>query len=127
LANGRRATIIDAGVNLLFTAFWYEHDIRPVQTMSDQTEETTIYGPMCMNIDVIRGGVLFPLLKKGDHYAIRRVGAYNNTQWLQFITLRPNVVLIDAQGGASIIRKHETIETLNQLEQTPRHLKDFNL
>jgi diaminopimelate decarboxylase len=127
LANGRRATIIDAGVNLLFTAFWYEHDIRPVQTMSDQTEETTIYGPLCMNIDVIRGGVLFPLLKKGDHYAIRRVGAYNNTQWLQFITLRPNVVLIDAQGEAFIIKKHETIETLNQLEQTPRHLKDFNL
>jgi diaminopimelate decarboxylase len=127
LANGRRATIIDAGVNLLFTAFWYEHDIRPVQAMSDQTEETTIYGPLCMNIDLIRGGVLFPLLKKGDHYAIRRVGAYNNTQWLQFITLRPNVVLIDVQGDVHVIKKNETIETLNQLEQTPRHLKDFNL
>ncbi len=127
LADGRRATIIDAGVNLLFTAFWYEHDIRPAELTSDQTEDTTIYGPLCMNIDVVRGSILFPLLKKGDHYAIRRVGAYNNTQWLQFITLRPNVVMIDPQGRTHVIRKGETLEYINAFEQTPDHLDDFQL
>lgn len=127
LADGRRATIIDAGVNLLFTAFWYEHDIRPVEPISDQTEDTTIYGPLCMNIDVVRGSIIFPLLKKGDHYVIRRVGAYNNTQWLQFITLRPNVVMIDEEGNTHIIRKAETLETINELEATPEHLKGFEL
>jgi len=127
LADGRRATIIDAGVNLLFTAFWYEHDLRPVEAVSEQTEDTTIYGPLCMNIDVIRGSVLFPLLKKGDHYVIRRVGAYNNTQWMQFITLRPNVVMLDAQSNAHLIRKAETLDTLNGQEQIPEHLVDFEL
>lgn len=127
LADGRRATIIDAGVNLIFTAFWYEHDIRPVEPISDQTEDTTIYGPLCMNIDVIRGNVMFPLLKKGDHYVIKRVGAYNNTQWLQFITLRPNVILLDEKGNANLIRKREVLETINSLEVMPDHLKNFDL
>lgn len=127
LRDGRRATIIDAGVNLLFTSFWYDHDIRPAGPVSDQTEDTTIYGPLCMNIDVVRAATLFPLLKKGDHVAIRRTGAYNNTQWLQFITLRPNVALIDEQGELHLIRKQETLETVNQLEVTPQHLMDFKL
>jgi diaminopimelate decarboxylase len=127
LSDGRRATIIDSGVNLLFTAFWYEHDIRPTEPISDQTEDTTIYGPLCMNIDVIRGNVMFPLLKKGDHYVIRRVGAYNNTQWLQFINMRPNVVMVDLKGKVHLIRKAETLETLNDLELTPEHLKNVEL
>jgi diaminopimelate decarboxylase len=123
LADGRRATIIDAGVNLMFTAFWYDHDIRPAQPISEQTEDTTIYGPLCMNIDVIRGSILFPLLKKGDHYVVRRIGAYNNTQWMQFINLRPNVVLIDTTGDVHIIKKAETLESMNELEVVPEHLK----
>jgi diaminopimelate decarboxylase len=127
LSDGRRATIIDAGVNLLFTAFWYEHDIRPIEPISEQTEDTTIYGPLCMNIDVIRGNVMFPLLKKGDHYVIRRVGAYNNTQWLQFINMRPNIILLDKDGKPHVIRKQETLETINSQEITPEHLRSFNL
>lgn len=127
LADGRRATILDAGVNLLFTAFWYEHDVRPVQPVSDQTEDTTLYGPLCMNIDVIRGNVMFPLLKKGDQYVIKRVGAYNNTQWMQFITLRPNVVMLDSKGNAHLIRKREVLETINSQEVMPEHLKQFKL
>ena len=127
LSDGRRATIIDAGVNLLFTAFWYEHDIRPIEPISEQTEDTTIYGPLCMNIDVIRGNVMFPLLKKGDHYVVRRVGAYNNTQWLQFINMRPNIILLDKDGKPHLIRKQETLETINAQELTPDHLRSFNL
>jgi diaminopimelate decarboxylase len=123
LANGQRATILDAGVNLLFTSFWYDHDIRPAKPMSDQTEETAFFGPLCMNIDVIRKNMLYPLLKKGDPYVIQRVGAYNNTQWLQFITLRPNVIMIDEKGETHLIRKKETLETLNEMESIPDHLK----
>lgn len=127
LSNGRRATILDAGVNLLFTAFWYEHDIRPAQAVSEQTEDTTLYGPLCMNIDVIRSAVQFPLLKKGDHYVIKRVGAYNNTQWMQFITLRPNVVMIDVKGTPHIIRRAEDLDVLNRQEEIPAHLRSFEL
>ncbi|MFN4299587.1 MAG: hypothetical protein ACK4EX_07645 [Thermaurantimonas sp.] len=126
LSDGRRATIIDAGVNVLFTAFWYEHDIRPVEPISEQLEDTTIYGHLCMNIDVVRTNVMFPLLKKGDHYVIKRVDAYNNTQWLQFINMRPNIVLIDKSGKIHFIRKKETLDTINSMVIIPEHLKENN-
>ena len=123
LADGQRAMILDGGVNLLFTSFWYDHDIRPVLPVSEETEETVMFGPLCMNIDVIRKNAMFPLLKKGDPYVIKRVGAYNNTQWLQFISMRPNVVMIGADAKVHLIRKAETLDTLNELEITPTHLQ----
>ena len=86
-----------------------------------------LYGPLCMNIDVVRESVNLPVLHKGDHVVVHKVGAYNMTQWMQFIQMRPKVVLIDMKGETHIIRQHETIETLNSLEEMPAHLKDFNL
>jgi len=103
LSSGNRATIVDVGVNLLFTSFWYEHEVYPAAPVSDHLEETTLYGPLCMNIDVLREAIAFPLLKKGDHFVVKRIGAYNMTQWMQFITLRPNVVMIDTEGNPHII------------------------
>ncbi len=123
LADGRRSTIIDVGVNLLFTSFWYEHKITPAQPFSQHTEDTVIYGPLCMNIDVIRENITFPLLKRRDHIVISRIGAYNMTQWLQFITLRPKIVMIDMKGKVHVIRDNETIETIVSLEKVPQHLK----
>ncbi|HQX72975.1 MAG TPA: hypothetical protein PK298_08725, partial [Chitinophagaceae bacterium] len=54
LSDGRRATILDAGVNLLFTSFWYDHKITPAQDFTQHTEDMALYGPLCMNIDVVR-------------------------------------------------------------------------
>jgi len=122
LADGRRSMVIDIGVNMLFTSFWYEHQIVPAQDHQQDTEDTTIYGPLCMNIDVIRAAIQFPLLEKGDHVVINRIGAYNMTQWLQFITYRPKIVMIDTEGTPRVIRENENHETMNQLERIPDHL-----
>ncbi len=127
LADGRRSTIMDIGVNVLFTAFWYEHQIAPAQPFSHHTEETAIYGPLCMNIDVIRENMIFPLLKRGDHVVISRIGAYNMTQWMQFIKFRPKIVMIDTSGKAHIIRENETLQIFAEMEDTPDHLKEFKL
>ncbi len=116
---GRRNLVINAGVNILFTSFWYNLGICPAANSSEYLEETTIYGPLCMNIDVIREAINFPHVKRGDHLVIERVGAYNVTQWMQFITYRPNVVLIDLESKAHIIRKKEDLETLKNLETKP--------
>ena len=124
LADGRRAMVIDAGVNILFTAFWYDYEIYPVKETSFQSESTTIYGPLCMNIDVIRKNIDFPLLNKGDHFVVKRVGAYTMTQWMQFITYRPNVVLIDEKGELHLIRKQEDKEVLRRQESVAEHLKN---
>jgi diaminopimelate decarboxylase len=127
LLDGRRSLIIDIGVNNLFTSFWYEHHIVPAVIKQRDTEDTTIYGPLCMNIDIIRGAIQFPLLEKGDRVVIKRIGAYNMTQWLQFITYRPKVVLIDMGGKAHIIRENETHESMNALDKVPEHLKEIQL
>ena len=113
---GRRNLVIDSGVNLLFTSFWYNLGVYPSKPASEYLEETTIYGPLCMNIDVIRDAINFPHVKTGDQLVIERVGAYNVTQWMQFITYRPNVVLIDLDGKSHIIRKKEDVETLKEKE-----------
>lgn len=123
LADGRRATILDVGVNILFTSFWYEHEVHPAHDTGFQTEDTVLYGPLCMNIDVIRQSIKFPLLKKGDNFVIKRVGAYNMTQWMQFITLRPKIVLIDTKGNIHIIRNNETNQVFKDMEIVPKHLK----
>jgi len=127
LSDGRRATIMDFGVNILFTAFWYNHKISPAQEFSHHTEDMVLYGPLCMNIDVVRESITLPLLSKGDNVVVHRVGAYNMTQWMQFIQMRPRVVMIDEKGEVHIIRERETIHTLEQLESMPKHLSSFQL
>lgn len=127
LSSGKRATIMDFGVNVLFTSFWYNHKINPAQPTTDYLEDMEIFGPLCMNIDVIRESISLPPMKKGDHVVVQNVGAYNVTQWMQFITLRPNVVLIDGNGKTHIIRKKESTDYINSMELIPDHLKSFKL
>ena len=122
LSDGRRSTIADTGINMLFTSFWYDHELHPARPTSDHLEETTIYGPLCMNIDVVRNAIAFPLLKKGDNFVIKRVGAYNMTQWMQFITYRPKIVLIDLKNKLHVIRESENLQTVTGPENLPAHL-----
>jgi diaminopimelate decarboxylase len=125
LSDGRRATILDFGVNTLFTSFWYDHKISPAQPFGEYTEEMVLFGPLCMNIDIIRESVSMPLLEKGNQVVVHKVGAYNMTQWMQFITLRPNVVLIDSDNNTHVIRKAESLDYIELPEQVPQHLKNI--
>ena len=123
LSDGRRATIMDFGLNSLFTSLWYDHKISPAQKLGDQTEEMVMFGPLCMNIDIVRESITMPMLQKGDQVVVHKVGAYNMTQWMQFITLRPNIVLIDNENNTHIIRKAENLEYVQALEEVPEHLR----
>ena len=126
-STGARNTVLDVGVNIMFTSFWYDHKITPAQEFSHHMEETKIYGPLCMNIDVIREKATLPPMNAGDNVVIHRVGAYNMTQWMQFITLRPAVVMITESGDVEVIRKKENMDSITNSEQMPKHLKDFEL
>ena len=123
LSDGRRALILDAGINMLFTTFWYELEVHPGIETTSSSDETDIVGPLCMNIDVIRKNLMYPLLESGDPVVIPRIGAYNMTQWLQFITYRPPIYLIDENKEVHMVRKGENLEYMQELEQVPQHLK----
>jgi diaminopimelate decarboxylase len=122
LPDGKRAVVVDAGVSQLFTAFWYNHSVVPTRLLPGRPEETVIYGPLCMNIDVMRSSVMLPPLDVGDALVFTPVGAYNNTQWMQFIEYRPNVVLIHEDQNVSVIRQAEDLETVTAQECLPPHL-----
>ncbi len=127
LSDGRKAMIMDFGVNILFTAFWYEHKISPAQEFTHHTEDVVMYGPLCMNIDKIRESINLPPLNKGAQVVVHKVGAYNMTQWMQFIAMRPNVVMIDMKNNVHLIRRKETVDTLTSQEEMPSYLKKFKL
>lgn len=123
LSDGKRAYIIDAGINLLFTSLWYKHKMVPAQPCGVMREQANIYGPLCMNIDCILEDVSVPALKKGDRVVLLNVGAYTMTQWMQFITLRPAIVMITADGSPHVIRKAESLEYLMSMEEVPVSLQ----
>lgn len=123
MPDGRRGVVLDAGVNLLFTSFWYKHDVVPAQEFGAMQEPTVMFGPLCMNIDVVRDTVQFPAVSPGDRVVFRNVGAYNVTQWHQFITLRPAVVMVGEGGKVALIRRAETIEDFASVEAVPEWLR----
>jgi diaminopimelate decarboxylase len=122
LPNGVRSLIIDAGVNVLFTSFWYKHELLPAVERGGFVEETVVYGPLCMNIDVIRSSIRLPALDVGDPVVIRRVGAYNVTQWMQFIRMRPKVLMLGERGQVAVIRQEESVDDVKRLEKMPAWL-----
>jgi len=123
LPDGRRDLVVDAGVNILFTAFWYKHDLVPAQEFRDTLEPTVVHGPLCMNIDVVRDTLLFPPMRVGERVVFRNVGAYNVTQWMQFITYRPAVVLVGRDGRHGLMRRAEDLQAVVALEEVPEWVR----
>jgi len=76
-----------------------------------------------MAIDVVRDQLLFPPMATGDLLVVKNTGAYNVTQWMQFITERPAVVMISRTGEAGLIRRRESVETLLGQEELPPWLR----
>ncbi len=123
LPDGRRAYVADAGVNLLFTAFWYKFNIEIDREVSGANEPSVIYGPLCMNIDILDEGTLLPPLERGTRLIFSPVGAYNNTQWMQFIEYRPAVVMVREDGRVDVIREKEDLSDIERREKLPEDLR----
>jgi len=122
LSDGKRAVVLDAGVNIMPTAYWYRHEVVAVKESAGVLEEVNLYGPMCMNIDCLQQGASLPPLRAGDLLVVRNVGAYNLAQSMQFIQLRPAVVMV-GDGGIEVIRRPETGQYVRMLEDVPERLK----
>jgi len=123
LPDGRMNYIMDAGVNLLYTAFWFKYNLELAEKRDGMMEPSLVNGPLCMNIDVIDDSVMMPRLKRGDQMIISPVGAYSVTQWMQFIRYRPAVALIDMKGKSHLIREAEELKDIETREVLPEYLK----
>ena len=123
MPDGRRAYVLDAGVNLLFTSNWYKFNIRTSQPVSGVHEPAVLYGPLCMNIDVVDEALMLPPLSRGVRLVVAPVGAYNVTQWMQFIQYRPAVVMIGGNGECDVIREGEDLSDIDRRERLPERLR----
>ena len=122
LADGTRAYVADAGLNLLFTSFWYKFNIEMDREVGGINEHSVIYGPLCMNIDILDEGVLLPPLTRGTRLIISPVGAYSQTQSMQFIEYRPAAVLVGEKGEVDLIREAEDLTDINRREKLLKRL-----
>jgi len=116
LPDGKKSYIVDAGVNLLYTAFWYNFEIFLDKRYEGLNEPSIINGPLCMNIDVI-SELMLPPLERGSVLAIYPVGAYNITQSMQFIRYKPRVVLIDKNSKVHLIREMDDLDYVRSKEK----------
>jgi diaminopimelate decarboxylase len=123
LPDGRRTYVADAGLNDLFTSFWYKFNIEIDREVQGMNEPSMVHGPLCMNIDVLDEGTLLPSLRRGTRLIFSPVGAYNVTQWMQFIEYRPAVVLVGEDGGVDVIREREDLTDVERRERLPDRLK----
>jgi len=123
LADGTRAYVADAGVNLLFTSFWYKFTIEMDREAGGINEQSIVYGPLCMNIDAIDEGVLLPRLTRGTRLIFSPVGAYSHTQSMQFIEYRPASVLLGTHGEIDLIREPEDLSDITRREKLPKRLE----
>ena len=116
---GTRGLVLDAGLNILYTAHWYRHRMTPAQEVAGPDVPTVVFGPLCMNIDALAGPIALPPLTVGQSLVIACVGAYNNTQWMQFSQLRPAVVMVAADGSVELLRRAESLQDVKAPERLP--------
>ncbi|ACM92932.1 Orn/DAP/Arg decarboxylase, family 2 [Nautilia profundicola AmH] len=123
MPDGKKSYIVDAGVNLLYTAFWYNFEIALDKRYEGLNEPSQINGPLCMNIDVISENIMLPPLKRGSVLSIWPVGAYNVTQSMQFIRYRPRIILIDKNSNTHLIKEADDLNYIVEKEIIPDYLK----
>jgi diaminopimelate decarboxylase len=119
MPDGKKSYIVDAGVNLLYTSFWYNFEIALDKRYEGLNEPSQINGPLCMNIDIIAENIMLPSLERGSVLSIWPVGAYNITQSLQFIRYRPRIVLIDKNSNTHLIKDADDLEYVVEKEVLP--------
>ena len=108
--------ILDIGINLVYTAAWFQMSAFPARECDDLPEQARLVGDLCMEIDVIREHILLPRLRIGDRLTLWPVGAYNIGQSMQFIHLRPAVAMIGMDSKPHVIRRREVLDDYEALE-----------
>lgn len=129
IAGKGSAIIVDAGNNLVPTSVYYDHGVGAAGNgdANGLLKPVTIFGPLCMQSDMLRERALLPPLQVGDSIVMSNVGAYCHTQSSQFIQPRPATVLL-GPDGPELIRRRETWRDVFSLDRLPDRLsvKDFD-
>lgn len=119
--------VLDAGVNLVPTAYWYDHKVETHGSADEpqhqrSQESVKIFGPLCMQSDVLRERTQIRSFEVGDSAVISNVGAYCHTMSMQFIQTRPATILL-GRDGPEVIQRRETWRDVFRRDSLPTRLR----
>jgi diaminopimelate decarboxylase len=121
MAGGKKGVVVDGGVNLIPSAYYFRHEVTALRETDGPAEVVDLYGPLCMQIDVIRRDLMLPPVQRGGILLIKHAGAYTISNSMQFIYPRPASLLV-SQGKVYRLRRAECTEDLIRLDEIPAHL-----
>lgn len=121
LPGGRKGVVVDGGVNLLPTAYYFRHAVSAAGEPDGPSETADLLGPLCMQIDVLRRDVPLPPVRRGSILLIKQAGAYTISNSMQFIYPRPAVAMV-SEGALHLLRRAEEAQDLVRLDVIPPHL-----
>lgn len=115
IGGNTKSIVVDAGLNVIMFAPYYYHRIVSVELKGGAWELVDIYGPLCMQTDILGVNRELPTLKRGDFLAILDAGAYSISLSQQFIRSRPPVVLVNGEKK-NLVRRGETFDDIFRLD-----------
>lgn len=104
---GRDAVVVDAGVTQVPCVLWKRSPVRPAAPREGAVRATDLFGPLCLQHDVIAREVELPPLREGDLVWIGQTGAYAIAQASPFIHPRASAVMVEGER-AVMLRLPET-------------------
>lgn len=102
-----RAVVVDAGITQVPCVQWKRSPVHVAEPRDGSRRPTDLFGPLCLQHDVLAREVPLPPLAAGDLVWIGQTGAYAMAQASPFIHLRPAAVLLEG-GRAALLRARET-------------------
>ena len=121
MVGGKKGVVVDGGVNLIPSAYYFRHEVVALREGDGPAESVDLYGPLCMQIDVIRRDVMLPPMQRGGILLVKNAGAYTISNSMQFIYPRPATVLV-SEGKLHCLRRAEATQDLVRLDEIPPHL-----
>jgi diaminopimelate decarboxylase len=104
---GSGAVVVDAGITQAPCVLWKRAPVYLPEARPGALRRTALFGPLCLQHDVLAREVLLPPLRVGDLVWVGQTGAYGMAQASPFIHLRPGAVMVENRR-AVILRERET-------------------
>jgi diaminopimelate decarboxylase len=114
--DGAPAYILDGGINSVSSALSRKLPIRALIDGCRPLRSASLYGPLCMNKDKLAENISLPVLRRGDLVLVEGVGAYDVSRGFAFIQPRPGVLLWTGATDARWLRRPESMEHIQRLE-----------
>ncbi|MEX2236191.1 MAG: hypothetical protein WEB00_01455 [Dehalococcoidia bacterium] len=97
-AAAKQEVVVDAGTHLLPSAQWKDLRLSSLGDVDGELIPTTVFGPLCLQSDVLAWESPLPACREGDLLVVEDVGAYNLIRSSPFIfSLAPVAFLEDGK------------------------------